>query len=106
VRLDYRFVAQHNGLRELELLLARNGEPEPEENGRFSLTLTDLQGNPIVTQSLPTRQLRHNQPFVLRFPTQADSAGRPYLLTLSGSEENRVTVWGYTANCWKIRNLC
>jgi hypothetical protein len=82
----------------LELLLARNGEPDPEENGRFTLTLTDTQGNQLVTQSLPTRQIQHNQRFVLRFPMQADSAGRPYLLTLSGSDDNRVTVWGYTAD--------
>ncbi len=97
-QLTYRFVAQHNGLREIELLLARNGEPDPVENGRFTLTLSDTQGNQLVTQSLPTRQLRHNQPYVLRFPVQADSAGRPYLLTLSGSDDNRVTVWGYTVD--------
>lgn len=98
VRLTYRFVAQHDGLRELELLLARNGEPAPEENGRFTLTLSDLQGNQLATQSLLTRQVKHNQPFVLRFPVQPNSAGRPYLLTLSGSDDNRVTVWGYTVD--------
>jgi hypothetical protein len=98
IDLTYRFVAQHNGLRELELLLARNGEPDPAENGRFTLTLSDSQGNQLVTQSLPTRQINHNQPFVLRFPVQEHSAGRPYLLTLSGSSDNRVTVWGYTVD--------
>ncbi|VAW31532.1 hypothetical protein MNBD_CHLOROFLEXI01-626, partial [hydrothermal vent metagenome] len=98
VRLQYRFVAQHNGLREVELLLARNGEPDAAEDGRFTLTLSDAQGNQIVTQSLPTRQLRHNQPFVLRIPLQPNSAGRPYYLELSGSEDNRVTVWGYTVD--------
>ncbi|VAW43311.1 hypothetical protein MNBD_CHLOROFLEXI01-780, partial [hydrothermal vent metagenome] len=96
----------HNGLREVELLLARNGEPDAAEDGhfdfaqyrRFTLTLSDAQGNQIVTQSLPTRQLRHNQPFVLQIPLQVDSAGRPYYLELSGSEDNRVTVWGYTVD--------
>ncbi|MCA9901366.1 MAG: hypothetical protein KC433_24440, partial [Anaerolineales bacterium] len=39
VQLTYRFVAQHNGLREIELLLARNSGPDPDENGRFTLTL-------------------------------------------------------------------
>ncbi|WP_420641089.1 hypothetical protein [Candidatus Leptofilum sp.] len=98
VQITYRFVAQQNGLHEIELLLARNGDPNPDENGRFTLTLSDTQGNQLTTQSLPTRQLRHNQPFVLRFPVQADSAGRPYQLTLSGSNDNRVTVWGYTVD--------
>ncbi len=98
VVLQYRLVPQRNGLREIELLLARNGEPKPEENGRFTLTLTDGQGTQLVSQTLPTRQLSHNQPYVLQFPRQADSAGRPYLLTLSGSEDNRVSVWGYTAD--------
>ncbi len=98
VRLTYRFTAQHDGLREMELLLARNGEPDPAENGRFTLALSDLQGNQLATQSLLTRQVKHNQPFVLRFPVQPDSAGRPYLLTLSGSDDNRVTVWGYTVD--------
>ncbi|MBK8904213.1 MAG: hypothetical protein IPM53_23740 [Anaerolineaceae bacterium] len=98
VQLTYRFTAQHNGLRELELLLARNEEPTPDENGRFILTLTDPQGSELASQSLPTRQLWHNQPFVLRFPVQANSAGRPYQLTLSGSSDNRVTAWGYTVD--------
>ncbi len=98
VHLTYRFTAQHDGLRELELLLARNGDPEPEENGRFTLTLSDLQGNPLASQSLLTRHVKHNQPFVLRFPVQPNSAGRPYLLTLSGSDDNLVTVWGYTVD--------
>ena len=98
VRLEYRFVAQHNGLCEVELLLARNGEPDQNENGRFTITLSDLQDNQLATQSLPTRQLKHNQPFVLKIPLQANSAGRPYLLTLSGSDDNRVSVWGYTAD--------
>jgi hypothetical protein len=98
VQLTYRFVPQHNGLRELELLLARHEDPTPEENGRFTLTLSDAQGNQLASQTLPTRQLQHNQPYVLRFPVQADSAGRPYQLTLSGSRDNRVTVWGYTVD--------
>lgn len=105
VRLTYRFVAQHNGLRQVELLLARNGEPDPAENGRFTLTLSDLLGNQLVTQSLPTRQIKHNQPFVLQIPRQPDSAGRPYQLTLSGGEDNRVTVWGYTVDLLKDTEL-
>ena len=105
VQLTYHFVAQHNGLREIELLLARNGEPDPEENGRFTLTLSDLQGNQLVSQSLPTRQIRHNQPYVLRFPVQANSAERPYQLTLSGSDNNRVTVWGYTVDLLEATEL-
>ena len=105
VQLTYRFTAQHNGLVELELLLARNEEATADENGRFTLTLTDMQGNQLTTQSLPTRQLRHNQPFVLRFPVQADSAGRPYQLTLSGSRDNRVTVWGYTVDLLEDTDL-
>ena len=98
VTIQYRIVPEHNGLREIELLLARNGAPDPEENARFTLTLTDAQDNQLVTQSIPTRQLTHNQPFALQIPRQADSTGRPYTLTLSGSEENRVSVWGYTAD--------
>ncbi|MFZ1397888.1 MAG: hypothetical protein WAS33_13360, partial [Candidatus Promineifilaceae bacterium] len=105
VQLTYRFVAQHNGLREIELLLARGSEPEPEENGRFTLTLSDLAGNQLATQSLPTRQIRHNQPFVLRVPVQANSAGRPYQLILSGSDDNRVTVWGYTVDLLEETDL-
>ncbi|MCA9953652.1 MAG: hypothetical protein KC434_02960, partial [Anaerolineales bacterium] len=98
VQLTYRFTAQHNGLRELELLLARSEDPTADEDGRFTLTLSDAQGNELISQTLPTRQLRHNQSYVLRFPVQAYSAGRPYQLTLSGSSDNRVTVWGYTVD--------
>ncbi|MCL4266626.1 MAG: hypothetical protein KJ069_25755 [Anaerolineae bacterium] len=89
------FVAGHDGLREIELILARNGEPDADEDGRFTLTLFDDAGNAISQRALFTRNFRHNHTYTFSFPAQPASAGRRYVLELSGNETNPLTVWGY-----------
>ena len=88
------FVPRWDGLREIELLLARPGEQT--EGGRFHLQLFDDADNLIDEQALESATLTHNQTFTLRFPPQRRSAGRRYTLQLSGSEDNPVSVWGYS----------
>lgn len=94
-RIQQDFVAGHDGLREIELILARNGEPQPEEDGRFTLTLYDDTGSAISQRALFTRNFRHNHTYTFAFPAQPTSAGRRYVLELSGNETNPLTVWGY-----------
>ncbi|HRQ38773.1 MAG TPA: hypothetical protein PLD25_12770 [Chloroflexota bacterium] len=94
-RIQQDFVAWHDGLREIELILARNGEPQPEEDGRFTLTLFDDTGSAISQRTLLTRSFQHNHTYTFTFPAQAASAGRRYVLELSGNETNPMTVWGY-----------
>jgi hypothetical protein len=94
-RIQQSFYPQWNGLREIELILARIGEPEATENGRFHIQLLDETGALVAEQDLATRVLTHNQAFRFRFPAQPNSAGRRYILQLSGNAENSVSVWGY-----------
>ncbi len=94
-RIRQDFVAGHDGLREIELILARNGEPDADEDGRFTLTLFDDAGNAISQRALFTRNFRHNHTYTFSFPAQPASAGRRYVLELSGNETNPLTVWGY-----------
>ncbi|NKQ34556.1 MAG: hypothetical protein HF973_02965 [Chloroflexi bacterium] len=93
--LEQTFTAQKDGLREIELILVRRDEPAADENGRLTLTLFTQDGRPQAEQTLETRNLHHNQTYVWQIPRQADSAGQAYVLQISGSPDNPVSVWGY-----------
>ncbi|MCB9419268.1 MAG: hypothetical protein H6667_05665 [Ardenticatenaceae bacterium] len=94
------FVPRWNGLREIELILARQGEVAAGENGRFHLQLLDDDNNLIAEQSLPTRTLTNNQTVVFRFTPQPQSAGKRYTLQIRGSTDNPVSVWGYSLDVY------
>lgn len=83
----------HDGLVEVELLLARLHEGGA---GTLSMRLHDDRGNLVATRTWPVTTLEHNQPLLLRFPPQPDSAERTYTLSLSGSPDNPFSFWGYT----------
>lgn len=89
------FVPQHDGLNEIELILARRTEPMAEENGRLRLQLFDPQNNLLVDRWLESRNFAHNHTYRLPIPLRANSAGQTYTLRLSGSGDNPLTVWGY-----------
>ncbi len=93
--LEQTFTAQKDGLREIELILVRRDEPTAAERGRFTLKLLTQDGRLLAEQTLETRNLRHNQTYVWQLPRQGDSAGQAYVLQISGSPDNPVTVWGY-----------
>jgi hypothetical protein len=95
VTITQTFVPQHDGLNEIELILARRTEPMAEENGRLRLQLFDAQNNLLVDRWLESRNFAHNHTYRLPIPRQANSAGQPYTLRLSGSGNNPLTVWGY-----------
>ena len=93
--LEQTFTAQKDGLREIELILARRDEPAAGETGRLTLKLFTPDGRLLAEQTLETRNLRHNQTYVWQIPRQGDSAGQAYILQISGSPDNTVSVWGY-----------
>ncbi len=93
--LEQTFTAQKDGLREIELIFARRDEPTAGETGRLTLTLLTQDGRLLAEQTLETRNLRHNQTYVWQIPRQGDSAGQAYVLQISGSPDNTVSVWGY-----------
>lgn len=95
MRIQQSFYPRWNGLREIELILARPGEPDQAENGSLLIQLLDDAGGVVAEQSLETRTISHNQVYKLRFAPQGNSAGRRYLLQLSGNDENPVSLWGY-----------
>ena len=94
--LRQTFTPQRDGLREVELLLAR-AEAE-ETGGEFTAILEDDAGILLAQQSWPADSLRHNQALTLRFPRQPHSANRRYTLTLQGSAANPIGAWGYSLN--------
>ena len=59
------FVPQHDGLTEIELILARRTEPTADENGRFTIAVYDENNNLLVTRDLLTRNFSHNQTYNL-----------------------------------------
>jgi hypothetical protein len=106
LRLEQSFVPRRDGLSEIELLLVRYGgqpsedQPTDGDDGRFSLELIDDRGGRVAAEILPTNALSHNQLYSLRFPPQPDSAGRRYVLRLSGNDTNHISVWGYAADVY------
>ncbi|MCB8943185.1 MAG: hypothetical protein H6658_05475 [Ardenticatenaceae bacterium] len=98
--IEQTFVPRWDGLREIELILVRYEEADEEEDGRFTLQLTDENDQLIAESSLQTGHIQHNQTHLFRFPAQAHSAGQTYTLRLSGSDDNTVTVWGYDVDVY------
>jgi hypothetical protein len=96
-RIEQTFTPRRNGLSEIEITLVRyGGEATAADPGTFSVALYDEAGALVTVEHLPTQRLTHNQVYLLRFPPQADSAGRRYTLRLSGNEHNPVSAWGYS----------
>ncbi len=89
------FVPTRDGLTEIELILARNTEPNADENGRLTISLLDANNTIIATAKLATKNFTHNQTYSLPIPVQARSAGQTYSLQLRGNADNPLTVWGY-----------
>lgn len=95
------FRPDHDGLSEVELLLARVvSEQEEIPTGTLSAQLYD--GNALVAeQTWEAAGLRHNQPLAFRFPPQPQSAGRPYTLVLSADDDNPFSVWAYEIDVYE-----
>jgi len=83
-----------DGLREVELLLARSTDAT-ESNGRFFIQLFDAADTLIAEESREGQMLSHNQSFILRFPPQPHSANQTYSLRISSEQGNRISLWGY-----------
>ncbi len=110
--IEQTFVPRHDGLSEIELILVRYGGESGgddsaalEEDSRFTLELHDESGTVIAAETLPTAQLSHNQTHTLAFPPQARSAGRLYILRLSGSETNHISAWAYSLDVYSAGDL-
>lgn len=95
------FVPRWDGLREIELVLARPEEILSGENGRFHLQLFDDANNLVAERELPSRSLSNNQVLPFRFEVQSNSAGRRYTLQISGSGDNPVSVQGYSLDVYE-----
>ena len=100
--LEQSFVPRRNGLNEIELLLARYGGEMPPgaQSSRLTVELWDDAGALVAAESLSTAALSHNQIYTLRFAPQSGSAGRRYVLRLSGSPTNHFSVWGYSLDVY------
>lgn len=107
LRIEQSFVPRRNGLSEVELLLVRYGGEMAagEDTGRFSLELIDDGGGRVAEEIVPTAGLSHNQTYTLRFPPQPDSAGRRYVLRLSGNDTNHISAWGYSLDVYDAGEL-
>jgi hypothetical protein len=100
VTIQQSFVPRWDGLREIELILVRHGEQQEGEDGRFHLQLFDDTDTLVGDQELAASSLSHNLTYTFRFEPQPGSAGRTYRLRLSGSEENPISVWGYSLDVY------
>ncbi len=89
-----RFSPRHDGLSEVEVLLARSASSGIAA-GSLTLRLLDDRGAEVATQTWPAEQLSHNQSLTLRFAPQVGSAGREYRLLVEAGAQNPFSVWAY-----------
>ncbi|MCA9937383.1 MAG: hypothetical protein KC418_01980 [Anaerolineales bacterium] len=94
--LQQTFVPRQDGLREVEILLAK--PDRDDETGTFTLSLWDDTQTVVARESWSAANLSHNQSLVLRLPRQPHSANHTYTLTLQGDETNTVSAWAYSLN--------
>lgn len=87
------FRPRHNGLHEIEILLAQSGEAGDGE--WLAMRLYDEAGALVAEQQWPATQLQHNQPLLLSFAPQGQSRGQQYRLALAGSAQNSFGAWAY-----------
>ncbi len=79
--IEQSFVARHDGLTAVELLLARYDGQAPAD-AHLDVALWDDTGVQVAAESLPVAGLSNNQPHTLNFAPQRNSAGRRYVLRL------------------------
>ncbi|MGB0386016.1 MAG: hypothetical protein ACPGWR_14510 [Ardenticatenaceae bacterium] len=97
VEIRQVFYARHDGLREVELQLARFDLGESEQKGgELVLRLFDDQNEVVAEQTIQTDSLTHNQIWRWRLPRQDESGGRAYMLQVTGNEFTPFSLWGYT----------
>ncbi len=111
--LQQSFVAQHDGLTAIELLLVVHESPGRDESAGpheaevpvLTLSLLDRAGSRLHTQSWDALALVHNQPLRFAFSPLARSAGREYRLRLEGTAANRATAWAYSLDGYQRGEL-
>lgn len=106
-RIRQTFIPQHDGLTEIELLLIRYeyDNEAADSNGYVRFTLLNKDGQLITTRTEETKQIVHNQTYLLRFPPQHDSAGQEYTIVLEGNDNNIVSAWGYDLDVYEDGTL-
>jgi hypothetical protein len=99
------FVAQHDGLAAVELLLAVYAQGSESEPGTLTLRLVDDEEREITRASWQDNALVHNEPLRMSFAPEGHSSGRQYRLILEGSEGNRATVWTFSLKGYERGSL-
>jgi hypothetical protein len=100
VVLEQGFVARHDGLAVVELLLAVRPGAATEVPSRLTLRLLDPDGNELQARSWEGGALSHNAPLRFTFPPQSNSAGQVYRLRLEGSSGNQASVWAFSVDAY------
>jgi hypothetical protein len=91
------FVSHYTHLSAVELLVVvypHNGSlPDAPRHLTFHLRSDPQSEADIVTLTVDTSNLNHNDPIRFSFSPQADSEGKTYYFFLDATEGNRTTVW-------------
>jgi hypothetical protein len=89
------FVSHYPRFSAVELLLVvyDDAPPDTPRNLTFHLRSDPQNEADIVTFTIDTSNLKHNDPCRFSFPPQADSENKAYYFFLDATEGNRTTVW-------------
>jgi len=102
------FVAQHAGLKAIELLLVvYDPQRELPPSGHILLTLERLDEPtcPPIRAVIATGGLEHNQGVRFSFPPLADSQGATYRFTLSSEQDHGLGFWHTTSDAYALGHM-
>lgn len=93
--LQQTFTPLHDGLSQVELIVVNHDEDLENETAAVLMVL-DETGQPLAQRTLQNNKTAHNQTVKLSFPPQEGSKSKRYTIVMTGSDDNRLALWGYT----------
>ncbi len=97
------FIAAHNGLTKIEVLVATYGATLPSGDLFFHLSGYPDQQNQIATAAMPASTIQDNSYVAFQFPPIDNSAGKSYYFYLETRDippKYAITVWHSTADIY------
>jgi hypothetical protein len=98
------FVAQHDRLRAVEVMLVVYEGTNPEgSDGRLVFHLREARegGRDVVTSAWPVSGLSHNQVLRVDFQPLTGSRGRTYYFFFEGPRGSRISVWQHPLDVYR-----
>ncbi len=101
------FVARHDNLNDIEIILAKLDDMATVPPPQLILHLRESvqSTTDIASAVIDTQYIAHNTNYHFHFEPQRNSAGRTYYLLAEGTSSNRMTIWQSGINSYNDGSL-